>query len=131
MDTIKHWCNDCDHLHRVPAHLEHHALCCVNCGGSLRNSLAAPAKRKKTRRAPRRPEPEPVASGTTSAWLKRAAPFMIAALLTACTAAIKIAMGRPLPALVSAMLCLVSCLRVFFIYQEESEEEDEHSYALA
>ncbi len=134
MDTTKHWCNDCGHLHRVPVHLEQHAVCCVACGGSLRTSPTPAKKRaRKAPRAARQPDPEPQleTSSTSSAWLRRAAPYMVTALLTACAALFKIAAGRPVLALVSAMLCLLACLRVALIYEEESQEEDELSYAPA
>jgi hypothetical protein len=127
-DTMKRWCNDCDELHRVPAHLVNHSVCCVDCGGTLREAFAKrevckARKAQATRKAT--PEPEPVVAGDgTKAWLKRSAPFMIATALLACTALVKLSAGHTLPALASSMLCLVTCLRVFLIYREEVLNEE-------
>lgn len=128
-DTIKHWCNDCDELHRVPAHLAQHSVCCVECGGALRDAFAAPRKRRKARqakpaRAAREAEPVQSTPGATKTWLKRSAPFMLATVFLAGAALVKLSVGHTLPALVSSMLCLVTCLRVFLIYREEVEGEE-------
>lgn len=106
-------------------------MCCVECGGALRDVFAAPRKRRQARKSPARrqatPEPEPtpeLAGGGTRAWLKRSAPFMLAAVLLAGAAMVKLSAGHTLPALASSMFCLVTCLRVFLIYREEVEGEE-------
>lgn len=142
MNTIKHWCKACDHLHRVPAHLQGHSICCVRCGGGLRDVEFAPARQRRAKepraeeprakKPAREAAPEPAATGPSphTAWLKRAAPFMLATLFLAAAALIKLSAGRPIPALASAMFCVLTSLRIFLIYQEEVHGE-EPEFAIA
>lgn len=115
--SIKHWCTGCEELHRVPTHLLKHAICCVECGGDLSDQPSQ--SRAKA--------PEPNSPQAT--WLRPALPYLAGALLTGIAAAVKFAGGRPISAMVSAMLCVASLGRVLILIEQHSEDEAELAFA--